>query len=422
MTAEEFLTAVDPLPAHNFFYFSKSDHGLGHFSFSRAYINFLTFKDLEAFRDKFDGYVFVDSRGNEYPAVVEFAPFQKIPQMYWNPKWKEKRDKKCGTIEEDADYVSFLQSLEEVKNETLPSAETYLEEMEARDKEIRANRGCPKVVTPLMEYVLAKYSSKFKQRDDRRADDRKQRTDRTRDEKVKNKDPVIKKQKDRVSEKSGSSRKERRNEKRRRDRKEKQTAGPTDSNSQAPAPVKVLQKEKSHVKESPRPKPPQNVPASKSTTSSQSHPNKQSDQNAKVDRKPQTASNSSKSDALPTEVGANPEKAAKVRHRESVAVKKERIPNKERPAIPIYRPGSKRASEAVATKSESGKVQETSEKKSSDKRPENRNSERKANGGSQSSQGRGQKGPQSQSKSEGAASFRTKVFKSTRKPGGDSAA
>lgn len=32
--------------------------------------------------------------GNEFPAVVEFAPFQKIPKKR-NPK---KRDAKCGTI------------------------------------------------------------------------------------------------------------------------------------------------------------------------------------------------------------------------------------------------------------------------------------------------------------------------------------
>lgn len=31
--------------------------------------------------------------GNEYPAIVEFAPFQKIPK-----KRSKKRDAKCGTI------------------------------------------------------------------------------------------------------------------------------------------------------------------------------------------------------------------------------------------------------------------------------------------------------------------------------------
>ncbi|EDL22166.1 mCG3697, isoform CRA_b, partial [Mus musculus] len=30
------------------------------------------------FRDRFDGYIFIGNKGLEYPAVVEFAPFQKI--------------------------------------------------------------------------------------------------------------------------------------------------------------------------------------------------------------------------------------------------------------------------------------------------------------------------------------------------------
>ena len=417
MTAEEFLTAVDPLPDHNFFYFSKADHGLGHYSFSRAYVNFLTFKELEMFRDKFDGYVFVDSRGNEYPAVVEFAPFQKIPQMYWNPNMKDKRDKKCGTIEEDADYISFLQSLEEVKNETLPSAETYLEEMEARDKEIRANRGCPKVITPLMEYVLAKYSNKSKHRDDRRPEDRKYRKELTREEKAKIRDHAAKKEK---GEKAGSSRKERRNEKRRRERKEKIAAASTDSKNQAAAPVRVLQKEKPHVKESPRPKP-SHPPAPKPHPPlPQSQANKQSDQKNRPERKPPAASGSNKpAAAAAREAPGEADKGAKVKHRESGGVKKDRIPNKERPAIQIYRPGSKRVSETSGQKPEGFKNRETSDNKTSEKRTETRNSDRNATGGARKdTQTRTQK---PQPKPEAAGSFRTKVFKSTRKAGPDPA-
>ena len=36
---------------------------LGPNAFSRAYINFLNYEDVASFRDKFDGYVFVDGKG-----------------------------------------------------------------------------------------------------------------------------------------------------------------------------------------------------------------------------------------------------------------------------------------------------------------------------------------------------------------------
>lgn len=432
MTAEEFLTAVSPLPDHNFFYFSKADHGLGHYSFSRAYINFTTFKDLDSFRDKFDGYVFVDVRGNEFPAIVELAPFQKIPQMYWNPKFKEKRDKKCGTIAEDPDYLSFLQSLEEAKNETLPSAETYLEEIEARNKEIKANRGCPKVVTPLMEFVQAKYSSKFKLREDRRADDRKHRSDRIRDEKTRSKDGA-KAKKEKAGDKLGSSRKERRKEKRRRDRRDKQSSAATDSKNQAAVPVvRILQKEKPQVKESPRPKPLPSVPSKSAPSSSQSHSSKQSDQKTRPERQhhqqPQTAaastSASSKSSSVPSKEAGEPHKNVREKQRESANVK-ERIPNKQRPAIQIYRPGSKRTSDTNknSSKAEGESVARDTEAKPkpSVQRQEPRRPDCRANDGEgKSEQKRTSSKPQSAApKSDTGSTFRTKVFKSTRKPGTD---
>lgn len=36
---------------------------LGQNAFSRAYINFVKYEDIFLFRDKFDGYVFVDAKG-----------------------------------------------------------------------------------------------------------------------------------------------------------------------------------------------------------------------------------------------------------------------------------------------------------------------------------------------------------------------
>lgn len=137
-----------------------SVHSLYPHLFSRAYINFKNPEDILLFRDRFDGYVFIDNKGKfqfvqslqyvdnkyrhgrfysailnanksvplwlrqlylqhllplllsgsfyviwavlfniysgqEYPAVVEFAPFQKISK-----KKLKKKDAKAGSIEE----------------------------------------------------------------------------------------------------------------------------------------------------------------------------------------------------------------------------------------------------------------------------------------------------------------------------------
>ncbi|EMD37045.1 hypothetical protein CERSUDRAFT_95309 [Gelatoporia subvermispora B] len=72
---------------------------------SRAYIAFKNEEILATFSREYDGHLFRDKAGNESSAVVEFAPFQKIPSE------KKKVDSRMGTIEKDEDYISFLESL-----------------------------------------------------------------------------------------------------------------------------------------------------------------------------------------------------------------------------------------------------------------------------------------------------------------------
>lgn len=107
MTQEQFLEQVSPLPDYGYFYFAKADMSLGHLAFSRAYVDFVNQQDIFEFREKFDNYVFVDAKGLEYPAVVEFAPFQRVPKK----RFGKKKDLKCGTIESDSYYINFLENL-----------------------------------------------------------------------------------------------------------------------------------------------------------------------------------------------------------------------------------------------------------------------------------------------------------------------
>ncbi|OCF73242.1 hypothetical protein I204_06473 [Kwoniella mangroviensis CBS 8886] len=73
---------------------------------SRAYVLMASPDALVEFVRGFDGHVFKAKTGAEYQAVVEFAPVQKTPY-----KAKVKVDARQGTIDEDPDYLSYLESL-----------------------------------------------------------------------------------------------------------------------------------------------------------------------------------------------------------------------------------------------------------------------------------------------------------------------
>uniref|UniRef100_A0A023GKT9 Putative regulator of nonsense transcripts 3a n=1 Tax=Amblyomma triste TaxID=251400 RepID=A0A023GKT9_AMBTT len=169
MTEEQFLEQISPVPESDYMYFVKGDKNRGPHAFSRAYINFVNQDEIFIFKEKFDDYIFIDEKGNEYPALVEYAPFQKIPK-----RRTRKKDPKCGTIEQDPEYIKFLESLEQPEEVTLPSIDTYIEEIEAREKEMKANNGCLKVVTPLIEYLQQRKLEKLKLREERR-EERKRR-------------------------------------------------------------------------------------------------------------------------------------------------------------------------------------------------------------------------------------------------------
>ena len=51
---------------------------LGQHAFSRAYINLINRQDISVFVEKFDGYIFVDSRGNVRRVILKFYLLQQI--------------------------------------------------------------------------------------------------------------------------------------------------------------------------------------------------------------------------------------------------------------------------------------------------------------------------------------------------------
>ncbi|UZJ56681.1 hypothetical protein CBS101457_006001 [Exobasidium rhododendri] len=129
---------------------------------SRAYIRFKTIEALIDFHRGFDGHLFKDSKGNEYTALVEFAPFQRTPNELAK---RRKADPFVGTIEEDKDYKLFLVSLEKKRAEE--DGQTQSEKTDAQlmsqltlAKENHSNNSERAKHTPLLDHLRAKRTAK----------------------------------------------------------------------------------------------------------------------------------------------------------------------------------------------------------------------------------------------------------------------
>uniref|UniRef100_A0A8D1V877 UPF3 domain-containing protein n=1 Tax=Sus scrofa TaxID=9823 RepID=A0A8D1V877_PIG len=108
--------------------------------------------------------------GLEYPAVVEFAPFQKIAK-----KKLKKKDTKTGSIEDDPEYKKFLETycVEEEKASANP--ETLLGDVEAKTRELIARR-----TTPLLEYIKNRKLEKQRIREEKREERRRRELEKKR--------------------------------------------------------------------------------------------------------------------------------------------------------------------------------------------------------------------------------------------------
>ncbi|NXN92944.1 REN3A protein, partial [Rhinopomastus cyanomelas] len=170
LTKEQLEEQLHPLPAHDYFEFCTADPSLYPHLYSRAYINFRNPEDILLFRDRFDGYVFIDNKGLEYPAVVEFAPFQKISK-----KKLKKKDAKAGSIEEDPEYRKFLESYCADEEKICANPEILLGEIEAKTRELIARR-----TTPLLEYIKNRKLEKQRIREEKREERRRRELEKKR--------------------------------------------------------------------------------------------------------------------------------------------------------------------------------------------------------------------------------------------------
>ncbi|CAN1305920.1 Regulator of nonsense transcripts UPF3 [Linum perenne] len=148
------MEQIDSVFAGRYRWFSfrtgKTRLGQKHQSYSRVYIDFKTPDDVIEFAEFFNGHMFVNEKGTQFKAIVEYAPSQRVP------KHLSKKDGREGTISKDPEYLEFLEAISKPV-ENLPSAEIQLERREAE----RAGAAKDNViVTPLMDFVRQKRAAK----------------------------------------------------------------------------------------------------------------------------------------------------------------------------------------------------------------------------------------------------------------------
>lgn len=135
---------------YNWMSFRPGKASQKHPCFARAYMDFKRAEDVIEFAEFFGGHVFVNEKGAQFKAEVEYAPSQRVPSQC------PKKDGREGTIGKDPEYLEFLEVLSKPV-ENLPSAEIQLERREA--ERAGAVKDAP-VVTPLMDFIRQKRAAK----------------------------------------------------------------------------------------------------------------------------------------------------------------------------------------------------------------------------------------------------------------------
>ncbi|XP_055939202.1 regulator of nonsense transcripts 3A-like [Argiope bruennichi] len=144
MTGEFFFQLVSPLPAHDYKYFVEASKEFNKKMYGTAYINFVNREDAVLFLKQYNGHIFQCGKGAKSKAIVEFAPFAKIP------KGPSSKDRICGSIDDDPDYLEFLESLK-TKNAEI-------------SKEDEVEKAASRTFDPLVNYINTQRSERVVRR------------------------------------------------------------------------------------------------------------------------------------------------------------------------------------------------------------------------------------------------------------------
>uniref|UniRef100_A0A915AKS1 UPF3 domain-containing protein n=1 Tax=Parascaris univalens TaxID=6257 RepID=A0A915AKS1_PARUN len=163
MTWKELQMQLDPLPETEFIQFVAVSVDAPKIAFPRAYFVFKNDEDIITFRDRFNGYVFIDSQGSESMGLVELAPNPKVSRHKLEDS--KKRDKKCGTIDTEVEYKKFVDDRENPQKPVIISIEQRIKEIEMKEKNALENAVQE---TPLTQYMIRRNEEKFRRIQEKR--------------------------------------------------------------------------------------------------------------------------------------------------------------------------------------------------------------------------------------------------------------
>ncbi|XP_075887194.1 regulator of nonsense transcripts 3A isoform X3 [Nelusetta ayraudi] len=91
LSKDQLEEQLSPLPSFDYFEFFPADQSLYPHLFSRAYINFKNPDDILLFRDRFDGYVFIDNKAKRTTPLLEYIKNKKIEKQRIREEKREER-------------------------------------------------------------------------------------------------------------------------------------------------------------------------------------------------------------------------------------------------------------------------------------------------------------------------------------------
>ncbi|CAA94820.2 UPF3 domain-containing protein [Caenorhabditis elegans] len=175
MTEHEVLEQISPLPEEVIgTYFHPANFSFDRCAYATLTVNFSEYCDsMMEFERRFDGYIFVDSRGNDSAAVVEAASNQNFAKCDRN---RMKEDTRVGAILTDKYYLDFCKKLEEERAIPILTLEQQIRKLNQPDD---ARTQIDKMETPLVKYFFEKetgkrrdYDARRQRRDEKRAEKR----------------------------------------------------------------------------------------------------------------------------------------------------------------------------------------------------------------------------------------------------------
>ncbi|CAI4233235.1 unnamed protein product [Auanema sp. JU1783] len=162
MTWNELKVQLDPIPPTEYISFVAADLSFEPNAFCRCYLAFSSDEDVIDFSERFNRYLFVDSKGYESAAIVELSLFGKLPKS--SPQDAVK-DTYCGQVQDEFEYKQFLDELENSRKCNYLSLEEQIRAVQVKDERSK-NRNYQQ--TPLTKFMFQKNEEKIKKREEKK--------------------------------------------------------------------------------------------------------------------------------------------------------------------------------------------------------------------------------------------------------------